>query len=52
MVLQKVRRIVSKLRASTKLWEALEAEARVENMICLRPILDMRVWYVYLIIDI
>lgn len=47
-VLRKVRRIVSKLRASTKLWESLVLEAGVEGLKCLRPILDMRIRYLQL----
>jgi hypothetical protein len=44
-VLKKVRRVVSKIRASTKLYDALHAEGMIENLKVLRPILDMRVRY-------
>ena len=45
-VLKKVRRVVSKLRASTNLWEALQREAQAVGLKCLRPVLDMRIRYV------
>lgn len=44
-VLKKVRRVVSKLRASTNLWEALQKEAQAIGLKCLNPILDMKVRY-------
>ena len=36
------RRIIAKIRASTKLWEALEGQLKASNMPILRPILDSK----------
>lgn len=46
-VLKKVRRVVAKVRASTKLWEALEQEIQVVGLRHNRPILDMRIRYAH-----
>lgn len=46
-VLKKIRRILSKIRASNLLLEALQRECLVMNLKSLKPLLDMRARYIY-----
>jgi hypothetical protein len=46
-VLKKIRRILSKIWASNLLLEALQRECLVMNLKSLKPLLDMRVRYIY-----